>query len=337
MTEGGAGGEDVVEAPARAVGPAVVVVGSANRDRVITLGAAPQPGETVLADAMTLHPGGKGANQAVAAARLRQGRGAGSVSFVGCVGDDADGAVLLAALRAEGVDTGDVAVTAAAPTGAAVVLVTPDGQNAIVVVPGANAEVDPAAVTAAVGRSCTAGSVVVVQAEVPVPVLAAAVRGAAATGARPVVNLAPPAAVGREVLALCDPLVVNESEAAAVLGRPVAGAGGALDAARDLARTARSAVVTAGADGACWADAGGSGHVPAPAVDDVMDTTGAGDAVVGALACQLADGAGLADAVALAVRVGSFAVRRAGAQASYPTAEEVGLARGSTPPGGGSS
>lgn len=308
-------------APLRAPRTSVVVVGSANRDRVITLDAAPRPGETVLAQAMALHPGGKGANQAVAAARVR-----GGVGFVGCVGDDADGAAALAALRAEGVDTADVAVTADAPTGTAVVLLTPDGQNAIVVVPGANSAVDPTAVTAAVVRRAGAGSVVVVQAEVPVPVIAAAVRAAAAAGARPVLNLAPPVEVERAVLVLCDPLVVNESEAGAVLGRAVSGRDGALDAARDLAGIAVSAVVTAGADGACWAGPGGSGHVPAPAVHAVVDTTGAGDAAVGALACRLADGTGLAEAVAVAVRAGSLAVQRAGAQASSPTAGELGLA-----------
>ena len=302
--------------------PAVVVVGSANRDYLITVEAAPRPGETVLAKTMRQQPGGKGANQAVAAARMRGG----GVAFVGCVGDDADGALLLQELRAEGVDTSETEITGWAPTGMAIVHIFADGQNAITVVPGANFEVPPAQVSAAVERRCGPGSVVVLQAEVRVEVIGAAVRAATAAGARTVLNLAPYTPLDPALLALCDPLVVNEQEAASMLGRPVAGSLEALDAALDLGRAARSAVVTAGAHGACWADRDGHGHVPAEVVEHVVDTTGAGDAFVGALASQLADGAALSVAVRTGVRAGSFSVTRPGAQSSYPVAADLDTA-----------
>ena len=297
----------------------VVVVGSVNRDYLITVDAAPRPGETVLARTMHQHAGGKGANQAVAAARIRGG----GVVFVGCVGDDADGALLLQELRAEGVDTSETEIIAWAATGVAIVQVFADGQNAITVVPGANFEVPPARVTSALARRCGSGSVVVMQAEVRVEVIAAAVRAAAAAGSRVVLNLAPYTALDPALLEVCDPLVVNEQEAAAMLGRPILGPTQALAAALELSRFARSAVVTAGADGACWADADEHGHVPADIVRRVVDTSGAGDAFVGALASQLADGQPLGKAVALGVRAGSFAVTRPGAQSSYPMAGEV--------------
>jgi ribokinase len=297
----------------------IVVVGSTNRDYLITVHAAPQPGETVLATAMRQQPGGKGANQAVAAARMHSG----GVAFIGCVGDDPDGALLLQELRAEGVDTSETEIVAWASTGVAIVQVFADGQNAITVVPGANFEVPPARVTAAVTRRCGPESVVVLQAEVRPAVIAAAVQAATEVGARTVLNLAPYTDLDPELLLVCDPLVVNEQEAAAMLGRPVRGPAQVLDAARELQRRARSVVITAGADGACWADENGHAHVPAEFVDHVVDTTGAGDAFVGALASRLAKGAPLPAAVEVGVRAGSFAVTRPGAQSSYPMAADV--------------
>lgn len=286
----------------------VIVVGSINRDHLIRVEHAPAPGETILADGMRRQPGGKGANQAVAAARL----GA-RVSMVGGVGDDPDGAELVAALAAEGVDTAAVVVTDE-PTGLALVTVQADGENSITVVPGANFALDPDRVADTVARLAGAGDVVVVQAELSPATMAAAVRAAASVSARCVLNLAPYRPVDDDVLAACDPIVVNESEAASLTGVRSADAAAMVTAVR---RSAPSAVVTLGARGAAWSDTVGQGVVPAAPVDRVVDTTGAGDAFVGALAAAIADGATLREATELGVRAGSFAVGAPGAQSSY--------------------
>jgi len=296
----------------------VVVVGSANVDHLLRVPRLPAPGETVLAHGGTRQPGGKGANQAVAAARL----GA-AVVFVGCVGDDEDGVLVLDALRAEGVDASEVEVVGGERTGLALVCLLDGGENAITVVPGANGALPAARAAGVVHRLARPGGVVVVQAEVPPEVVAAALRSAQDAGARGVLNLAPYTPLDPQVLRLADPLVVNEAEASAMVGWDVPDAAGAARAAADLRERARSVVITLGAGGASWADAEGAGHAPAPAVSAVVDTTGAGDAFVGALAARLAVGDGLADAVAVGVRCGSFAVTAVGAQSSYPVLADV--------------
>ncbi|WP_018657813.1 ribokinase [Actinomadura flavalba] len=277
----------------------VVVVGSVNADLVVRVERWPGPGETVLGSDYTLHPGGKGANQAVAAARL-----GGRVALVGRVGDDAHGRFLRDALDAEGVRFAAPPGVSGA-SGVAFITVGPGGENGIVVAPGANARLTPDDVVAA--RDVVAGAAVVaLQLEVPVATVLAAARLAR----RAVLNLAPAAGVPDELLALADPLVVNEHEARHLLGGP-AEAGGL------LARGARSVVLTLGGDGAVVADASGEVRVPAPRVD-VRDTTGAGDAFTGALCLRLARGDALAAAARFAVRVGAAAVRADGAQGSYP-------------------
>lgn len=297
---------------------AVIVVGSANQDYIVRVPAPPVVGETILAHSLRRQPGGKGANQAVAAARV-----GGRVVFVGCVGDDADGALLLSGLRAEGVDTSEVEVVGHQPTGLALVSVFDNGENSITVVPGANLALPVERVSRAVERLGAAGAVVVVQGEVLPEIIRAALVAADSVAARAVLNLAPFTRLGRDVLAACDPLVVNEVEAGAMVGWDVRGLTAAARAAGELAGVARSVVVTVGADGACWADADGAGHVPAPLVEVVVDTTGAGDAFVGVLAAWLASGATLGEAVEVGVRAGSFAVAGLGAQSSYPTRAEV--------------
>lgn len=289
----------------------ITVIGSANQDYLIRFASAPAPGETVLAQGMRKHPGGKGANQAVAAARL----GA-RVRFVGCVGDDDDGALLLRELRSEGVDTSDAEIISTAHTGLAMVCVDAAGENSIVVVPGANFALTESRVTRVVRRGGR-GGIVVLQAEVQPRIVAAAVSAAVDTGARVVLNLAPYVEFAAEVLAPCDPLVVNESEASAILGRPVTDAEQARSAAEELGHRVRSVVITLGARGAIWAGDQGIGSAPAPPVARVVDTTGAGDAFVGALCARLAEGASLQDAVEYGVRAGTFAVTHEGAQSSY--------------------
>ncbi|MFI9846829.1 ribokinase [Nonomuraea sp. NPDC051941] len=290
----------------------VVVVGSANADLVVQVDRHPAPGETVLGSELAVHPGGKGANQAVAAARL----GA-RVALLGRVGADGHGRLLRESLERDGVDLGHLRDTAAA-SGIAMIAVGPQGDNSIIVAPGANARLTEGDVLDAAPLLRSA-PVVSLQLEIPLPAVLAAARLAR----RAVLNLSPAVPVPDELLALCDPLVVNEHEAALLLGAP----GEPDRQARELlARGPRSVVITLGADGAVVADmvAGdGAVHaVPSPRVAAV-DTTGAGDAFTGALAWRLAAGEPLARAAAFAARVGAAAVRRAGAQDSYPTMAEV--------------
>ena len=271
--------------------------------------ALARPGETLLATSSARLSGGKGANCAVAAACV----GA-RVAIVGAVGDDADGSDLLDGLRRQGVDTGAVRTVAGTASGVAVVTVLPSGENAITVAAGANGELTAADVTDALERAA-AEDVVAISAEIPAAAMVAAALGAAP--ARVVLNLAPFRPLDPGALALADPLVVNETEAGQLLDRAVDGLPAAEAAARALAGRARSAVVTAGAAGAVWATRDGDGgRVPAPRVAAV-DTTGAGDALVGALAARLAGGDGLADAVVAGVQAASRSVQRPGAQASY--------------------
>ena len=296
----------------------VLVVGSVNRDYVCRVDALPAAGQTVLGGEASVGSGGKGGNQAVAASLL----GA-RTALVASVGRDDDGRALAADLAAAGVDTTDVTVTESR-TGMAFVLVDAHGENSIVVAPGANDRLDAASVTRAVRQRLSAAGVLVTQAEIPSPAFDAAVRTAAEVGCRAVVNLSPYRPVDDAVLSLCDPLVVNESEAGGLLGRQVGGPSLARDAAADLLRRCRSVVVTAGAAGAVVAHRGGLEMIEAQRVD-VVDSTGAGDAFAGALAAALSAGHDLVAAVGVAVRAGTHAVQGPGAQASFGSAADLGI------------
>jgi ribokinase len=295
----------------------VFVLGSINQDFVLKVERRPEPGETVTNAELSTHNGGKGANQAAAAALL----GA-SVTILGRVGDDEFGEPLVRALEEKGIDTGLVERASGASTGAALITVTPDGENAITVAPGANRSLAPEDVDAAAGAIGDA-RVLVVQMEIPVESVLRAVEVAAERGTRALVNLAPTFEVPRGLLEKLDPLVVNEHEAAFLLGSVVEGVDGALSAAPKLLSLGpRSAVITVGEAGAVFASGDSTEHLSAPEVD-VVDTTGAGDAFVGALATQLARDAQLEEAVAYAVRAGAAAVTREGAQGALPTPEVV--------------
>lgn len=291
---------------------AVVVVGSINLDQVVTLARHPQPGETLIGTSMTLLPGGKGANQAIAAARL----GA-SVTMIGAVGDDVHARAATSLLVGSGVDVSRVA-TASGPTGLAIVNVDSTGENTIVVVPGANASMDGQAVETH-ADAVSGAAVVVLQGEIPATGISAAMRLASG---RVVLNLAPVIDIDPEIVRAADPLVVNEHEAGLLLtqlvhGDSVPDGDGDLVAALRLWGI-RSVVLTRGAKGAICSDSSGTHEVPAPTVTAV-DTSGAGDAFVGALSGALAGGSTLLAAVRNAVRVGAFAVQSSGAQSSYPT------------------
>jgi ribokinase len=295
--------------------PRVTVLGSLNMDISVTVPRLPGPGATVLGSAARFTPGGKGANQAVAAARL----GA-DVRMAGCVGDDDFGRRLLAALREEGIDHQAVRVTPDAPTGLAMISVDQAGENIITVAPGANHEVGTAEIDAAAGGP---GDVLVICAEIPVP----AIKAALTTATRCILNLAPvpesPPDAAAIVAAGVDWLVVNETEAAALLGRPVSGLAEAGQAAAALITAgARHAVVTAGAHGAVLAGPDATATIGAFRVDAV-DTVGAGDTFVGALAVALAAGIPAAGAVRAAAAAGATAATRPGAQAGMPRPADI--------------
>ncbi|MFF1543956.1 ribokinase [Streptomyces sp. NPDC058291] len=295
----------------------LLVVGSANADLVIGVERRPGAGETVLGSDLAVHPGGKGANQAVAAARL----GA-RTALLARVGDDAHGRLLLDAQRAAGVDTAGV-LAGGAPTGVALITVDPSGDNSIVVSPGANGRLTPADVRAASGL-LRASRVVSAQLEIP---LETVVTVAASLGpdSRFVLNPSPPRPLPVALLAACDPLIVNEHEAKVILGGTGGDVGGGPEdwARRLLAKGPRSVVVTLGARGALVASTDGGVQHVAPVRVDAVDTTGAGDAFTAALAWRLGQGASLAEAAAYAARVGAVSVTRRGAQESFPTADEV--------------
>jgi ribokinase len=288
----------------------VVVVGSINADLVLRVARQPRPGETVLGRESSLMPGGKGANQAVAAARL----GA-TVAMVGAVGSDANAAVALSGLRDAGVDLERVS-TVAGSTGLAVVTLSADAENSIVVIPGSNWTVTADVVDGARDLIATAG-VCVLQAEIPEPAVVRAAQLAHEAGARVVLNVAPATALPAATLRVADPLVVNEHEAALLLGHPN---DSAREAAAELAEVGiASVVITCGSRGAVVLDRGRLTSVPARPVVP-QDTTGAGDAFVGALAARLASGSPILEAAEWASRVAAASVGRLGAQASYPWA-----------------
>jgi ribokinase len=295
----------------------VFVLGSINQDFVLKVERRPNPGETVTNAELSTHNGGKGANQAAAAARL----GA-SVTFLGRVGDDEFGEPLVRALQEKGIDTSLVEQASGESTGAAFITVTPDGENAITVAPGANRSLTPDDAEAA-SEEIWDARVLVAQMEIPVETVLRAVEVAAKRGTRALINLAPTVEVSPELLERLDALVVNEHEAAFLLGSEVEGVDGALSAVPELLSLGpRSAVVTVGEAGAVFAEGESSRHIPAPKVD-VVDTTGAGDAFVGALAVKLARDTSLEEAVAYAVRAGAAAVTKQGAQGALPTPETV--------------
>ncbi|MCO4249543.1 ribokinase [Pseudarthrobacter raffinosi] len=302
----------------------VAVIGSINADLTVGVERHPRPGETVLGSGGELAPGGKGGNQALAAAR----QGAETV-MIGAVGSDPHADIATRLLRQEGVDLSHVSVVPG-PTGLAIVAVDPGGENNIIVVPGANARLTPGHIAAA-EDTLAACAVAVIQGEIPAETIEFASESLGRLGVRQVLNLAPVLDLPPSVLGRSDPLVVNEHEAAQILAE----AGGravsltTTDAAygQELAGALvesgiRSVVVTLGSAGAVLATSELSIHIDAPKVE-AADTTGAGDAFVGALAACLARGSDLQSACAQAVRVAAFSVRGHGAQDSYPAASEA--------------
>jgi len=292
----------------------IVVVGSLNMDLVVPVARHPKPGETISGGDLQHFHGGKGANQAVAAARL-----GGRVRMVGRVGADAYGAELKRGLEAEGIATADVAEIAA-PTGVALISVSEDGQNAIIVSPGANARLRPEDLSPA---QFAGAKVVVLQLETPLETVQRSAALGREAGALVLLNAAPAQELPEELLQVLDVLVVNEFEAAQVAGSDEPESmEEALALARQLARRVPVVVITLGARGLVWAGAEGEGYLPAFAVQAV-DTTAAGDAFVGGLAAALAAGEPFAAALKYGSAAGALAATRPGAQPSLPRKDEV--------------
>lgn len=304
--------------------PEIAVVGSANLDLVVEVPRIPLAGETILGGDLRRIPGGKGANQAVAAARL--GR---RVAMIGRVGDDEAGSILRSALTSAGVDTAGLLNTPRTPSGTATIAVSADGENAIVVSPGANGHVTADDVGAA-SEALSAAEVVLLQLEVPVDALAAAVN---CSPGKVVLNPAPAplSPLPSALMDRIDVLVPNQTELAALSalrGSALRGSSAVeeidADSAVELARAlpVEAVVVTLGAAGAMVVTRDTATHVRAPEVRPV-DTTAAGDAFCAALADALVDSADLVAAARWAVRVGAATTLRHGAQPSLPTSEEV--------------
>ncbi|HEY7036215.1 MAG TPA: ribokinase [Thermomicrobiales bacterium] len=295
-------------------GGRVLVAGSINTDLVAHVRKAPEAGETVTGSSFAIFGGGKGANQAIAAARS----GA-AVAMLGAVGRDDFGRQRLSDLIAEGIDTESVATTDRAASGVALIVVDETGQNRIAYVPGATATV--VAEQAIAGLRRVRPRVFLATLELPVAALAALFREAKTLGATIITNATPEPSRGRDLASAADILIVNETEASEL--QPANGNRDWEAVARSLLALGPSAViVTLGADGAVVVGDGIAAELPAPRVE-VVDSTGAGDAFCGAVAARLADGGDLLTAARAGVIAGSLAVTRAGAQPSMPRREEI--------------
>src|SRR6266576_606283 len=283
-----------------------------NIDLVLTVPHLPRPGETVLGDRLGRYPGGKGANQAVAAARL-----GGQVGMVGRVGADDFGAELVANLAANGVDASGVEPDNSAATGAALIFVGPEGQNMIAVAPGANGRLDKFDIARAVA-TLQSGDVLVMQLEIPIAVITPAAVAARRAGARVVLNAAPAQRLDPGLLDQVDALVVNEREARDLVNEASPEAA----AAALRAMGPRMAVVTLGPAGSVFCDESGV-HSVQPYPVTAIDATGAGDAFVGALAVGIANGLPTEAAMRFGNAAGAAATTSLGAQVALPRLEDL--------------
>jgi ribokinase len=304
----------------KAVGPrrnSVVVVGSSNTDMILRVARVPRPGETLLGGAFSTAPGGKGANQAVAAARA-----GGGVAFVARLGRDSLGDEALAGFRKEGMTLSHIVRDETEPSGVALIFVGSDGENSIGVAGGANQRLSPRDIAAARGL-IEGARVVLLQLETPLATVEAAATLAHRAGVRVILNPAPAQALPDSLLRKVSLLTPNETEAAMLTGINVHDvASAALAAAALRRRGARAVIVTLGANGALVSTEAGASWVPGFPVKAV-DTTAAGDVFNGALAVRLAEDCPLDEAVRFAHAAAALSVTRAGAQPSIPTRREI--------------
>lgn len=295
--------------------PDILVVGSLNADLVVRTPRFPNPGETISGEDLQIIPGGKGANQAVAAAR----QGA-SVAMVGRVGNDSFGPSLIHNLKQNNVDTSYVQTDSQSATGTAIIVVDGNGQNSIVLSPGGNGRVSPADVGSV---SFADYRLLLLQLEIPVEAVLAAARAAKASGLRVLLNPAPARPLPDELISLPDFLLPNETELSLLTNQPVNDLASAESAAKALlARGAQNVIITLGAQGALIVTPEMTKHVSAFKVD-VIDTTAAGDAFIGGLASALLQNKSFVEAVYYGCACGALAATKFGAQPSLPTREEV--------------
>ncbi|EJW17967.1 ribokinase [Paenibacillus alvei] len=294
--------------------PKITIIGSLNMDLVTVTSTVPTQGETVTGQSFATMYGGKGANQAVACARLQA-----DVSFIGCVGNDTFGTMMLDNLTREGIHTEAVEVLHDVSSGTASIIVK-DGDNRIIVVPGANALVTPERVRkyADVIRQ---SDIIVLQLEIPLPSVRAAIEIAAEAHVPVILNPAPALELDEQLLSLVTVITPNEHELAELLG--MSSQGNTFDWQSALQTMPGKIVLTKGAEGAYWSDANGElHHCPSHHVD-VVDTTGAGDTFNGALAVMLAEGRTMEQAIRFAAAAGALSVTVLGAQGGMPTREQL--------------
>lgn len=297
----------------------IVVIGSSNTDMVVTAPRLPAAGETVLGGEFIMNAGGKGANQAVAAARY-----GGRVSFVARVGDDMFGRQTLEAMRGDGIGTSYVTMDGEHSSGVALISVNAEGENSIVVASGANMALGRGDIDRAAGE-IRAADVVLMQLEVPVSTVAYAAEVAAAAGVPVILNPAPAPTepLGAELLSRLEAITPNRSEAARISGIEVTDIGSARRAAEAIhAMGVRNVIITLGGEGSLVYDGVHFEHVEAVRVEAV-DTTAAGDTFNGVLACCMAEGRTLAEAARMAGVAAAISVTRMGAQSAAPTRAEV--------------
>jgi ribokinase len=301
------------------MGAKVAVVGSINIDLVTQVTRFPRPGETIIGGDLETIAGGKGANQAVAAARL----GA-EVTMVGRVGDDVFASQLKLNFAAEGIDVAHVSTSSDTASGVALILVDKAGQNIIVVASGANAKVTPKDIENA-AAAIAAADVLLLQLEIPLESVIRAAQIAHEQGVKVVLNPAPARPLAADLLSLIDFLIPNESESSALMSALPATGPEEMLASAAMLRTfgVDTVILTAGEQGAFLAEAGGNRRFPAFFLEQVVDTTAAGDAFVAGLATAIAEGKHLSEAILWGNAAGMLAVTRAGAQPSLPSRAEV--------------
>ena len=302
-----------------AEGPRIVVVGSVNTDLVMRTAVLPKPGETVLGGTFSQVGGGKGANQAVAAARA-----GGHVTFVAKVGDDDFGEAAIRSYEAEGIVTDHVRRAAGVASGVALILIDAHGENSIAVASGANSLLTPADIDAA-ADAIAAADMVIVQLEIPLSAVRRVVEIARGAGRPVILNPAPACQLDDELLARLHLITPNESEAGLLTGLDVKNRDIAAAASQLIARGAAAAIITLGSNGCVVLDAASAAeprHIPSRPVTAV-DTVAAGDVFNGALAVALAEGQSLPDAASFATAAAAIAVTRPGAQSSAPHRSEI--------------
>ncbi len=294
----------------------IVVLGSLNMDLVTRVHKTPKVGETVLGDGFNEIPGGKGANQAVAIGKL-----GGHVSMIGRVGKDDFGKKLKDALEKNGVDGAGVLYTDEAPTGTALIMVNDDGDNSIVVIPGANFSMQPENV---LQRDLAGKDILLGQLETPIETIEAAFSKAREMGLMTVLNTAPAQVLSPALISNVDVLVPNETEFEILTGHSAESEEGLGKGSKLLFELGvKELIITLGKEGALYLNHEGKRHYMSGYKVDAVDTTAAGDSFIGGLLTALSRGADIEEAMAFAMKVGAVTVTKHGAQSSLPTLAEV--------------